>query len=174
MTKLITELFIAVFLLCFVFPKAEVYIKETLSKELKTRMTASEDQKPLQRCRSANKLIRSAQEKIGTPYVFGGTSFKTGIDCSYFTQYVCKENGIKIPRTASQQYREGVKVGKKHLAPGDLVFFSTYWVGPSHVGIFMGDNKFIHASSSGVKISNLGSTYYKRRYIGARRLTETG
>ena len=170
MTKLLIELLLAGFLLCFVFPKAEIYIRKNFSETIKARMLSEDKEQPLKRFKKAKKLICSAKKRIGTPYIFGGTSFKTGIDCSYFTQYVCRENGIRLPRTASQQYHKGVKVGKKYLLPGDLVFFSTYWIGPSHVGIFIGDNEFIHASSSGVKISNLDSAYYKRRYIGARRL----
>ena len=166
-TRLMTELFLAWFLLCYALPKVETHIREDFSKTIRTRI---EKEKPLERRNKGKGIIYSAERRIGTPYVFGGTSFKTGIDCSYFTQYVYNENGIKIPRTASQQYSEGIRIGKKHLLPGDLVFFATRWIGPSHVGIFIGDNMFIHASSSGVKISNLGTSYYRKRYIGARRI----
>ena len=115
-------------------------------------------------------VTRSARRFMGTPYVFGGTSDR-GIDCSGFTMRVFMMNGIKLPRTADVQYGVGraVKSGKEEA--GDLVFFETYCPGPSHVGIYMGGGNFIHASSSrGVTISNLSDSYYKSRYLGAKRV----
>lgn len=107
---------------------------------------------------------------MGVPYVWGGVS-PSGFDCSGFTQFVLKKNGISIPRVTSDQYGAGVAVSKSNLRVGDLVFFTTYKAGPSHVGFYLGDGKFIHASSSkGVTISSLDSSYYSSRYIGARRV----
>jgi cell wall-associated NlpC family hydrolase len=111
----------------------------------------------------------SAHRFLGTPYVFGGTS-QGGIDCSGFTMRVFAMNGIKLPRTADVQYAAGSPVKSGHEEAGDLVFFETYCPGPSHVGIYLGGGNFIHASSSrGVCVSNLSDSYYKSRYLGARR-----
>ena len=118
----------------------------------------------------ANSIIASSMNYIGVPYVFGGTS-PYGFDCSGYVQYVFAKAGISIPRTADVQYEFGTPISTTDLVPGDLVFFSTYTYGASHVGIYLGDNKFIHASSSnGVTISSLGQAYYSSRYIGARRI----
>lgn len=117
-----------------------------------------------------DRVAQTAKTYIGVPYLWGGAS-PSGFDCSGFTQYVMKSNGISISRTTAIQYDEGIWVGKSSLQPGDLVFFSTYKPGPSHVGIYLGDNKFIHASSSmGVSITDLSNSYFAPRYIGAKRI----
>lgn len=113
-------------------------------------------------------IVRNAQSLIGIPYVFGGTSTK-GFDCSGFTQYVFKGSGIDLPRTSYAQYGMGTAVKKDQLQAGDLVFFSTYDKGASHVGIYIGGGSFIHAAGSAVKITSLSNSYYSPRYIGARR-----
>lgn len=118
----------------------------------------------------ASAVIATAKRYIGVPYVWGGES-PSGFDCSGFTQYVLSKNGISIPRVTTDQYRTGTAVSRSNLKVGDLVFFTTYKPGPSHVGFYMGDGKFIHASSSkGVTISSLDSSYYSGRYIGAKRV----
>jgi cell wall-associated NlpC family hydrolase len=114
-------------------------------------------------------LISNALSLQGIPYVFGGTSRK-GFDCSGFTQYVFAGSKISLPRTAAEQYNIGTPVNRQQLLPGDLVFFSTYKSGASHVGIYIGGGNFIHASSSGVRITSLNDSYYKTRYLGARRV----
>ena len=107
---------------------------------------------------------------LGVPYVFGGTS-PYGFDCSGYVQYVFANAGVSLPRTADVQFEVGTPVSTAELVPGDLVFFSTYTYGASHVGIYVGDGNFIHASSSqGVTISSLSQAYYSSRYIGARRI----
>ncbi|HML33464.1 MULTISPECIES: C40 family peptidase [Sporomusa] len=115
-------------------------------------------------------IVKNAQKYMGVPYVWGGT-VPTGWDCSGYTQYVMKESGITIPRTAAEQFAKGVAVNKNDLQVGDMVFFTTYKPGASHVGFYLGDNKFIHASSAAkeVTINSLTETYYTERYIGARR-----
>jgi hypothetical protein len=115
-------------------------------------------------------VIATAQKYMGVPYVWGGAT-PSGFDCSGFTQYVMKQNGVTIPRTAAEQFAAGTPVDKASLRVGDLVFFTTYKPGASHVGFYMGDGKFIHASSGAkqVTISQLGEDYYTQRYIGARR-----
>lgn len=117
-------------------------------------------------------IINTAQKYMGVPYVWGGQT-PSGFDCSGFTQYVMKENGISIPRTAAEQFAAGKAIDKAKLQVGDLVFFTTYKAGASHVGFYMGNGKFIHASSAAeqVSISSLDEEYYTQRYIGARRYT---
>jgi len=116
-------------------------------------------------------LISNAKTHLGSRYLFGGTSHE-GFDCSGFSQTVFKQTGIDIPRTTEEQYKLGTAVNKEDLQKGDLIFFETIRKGPSHLGIYIGDNKFIHSSSSkGVAISNLNDPYYwGPRYLGARRV----
>jgi peptidoglycan DL-endopeptidase CwlO len=116
----------------------------------------------------ATQLTRSALKFLGVPYVFGGTS-RNGFDCSGYVQHVFAMLGISLPRTADAQYGKGRRVIGGML-PGDLVFFQTYAPGPSHVGIYIGKGKFVHASSShGVMVSKMSDSYWANRFIGAKR-----
>jgi cell wall-associated NlpC family hydrolase len=119
----------------------------------------------------AAELTRSALHFLGDPYAFGGTS-PSGFDCSGFVQHVFAMLGMRLPRTADAQY----DVGRPALGgprPGDLVFFDTYG-GVSHVGIYLGHGKFVHASTSrGVMVSRLSESYWAERYVGAKRLIAT-
>jgi hypothetical protein len=118
---------------------------------------------------SIDTLISDAEKQIGVPYVWGGTT-PSGFDCSGFLNYVYNGQDIHFPRTTSDMYTTGTAVEKSDLQPGDVVFFTTYKAGPSHAGIYAGDQKFIHASSTkGVMKSGLGDYYWKDRYVGARR-----
>jgi cell wall-associated NlpC family hydrolase len=125
--------------------------------------------------RELTTVIDTAKLYIGTPFIWGGNT-PTGFDCSGFTQYVMKENGITIPRSAAEQYATGAAIDKSNLKPGDLVFFTTYEEGATHVGFYIGDDKFIHASlipePGQITISLLTEQYYTERYIGARRHTK--
>ncbi len=117
----------------------------------------------------ARQLTRSALRFLGTPYVFGGTS-TTGFDCSGYVQHVFAMLGITVPRTADAQYDAGHRIVGA-MKPGDLVFFTTYAPGVSHVGIYLGNGQFVHASSShGVMVSHLSDSYWAARYVGAKRL----
>ncbi len=111
------------------------------------------------------------QQYLGKPYK-GKSKYEEGLDCSHFVQTVFKRfDKIKLPRMASDQYKEGKEVQFKHLKYGDLVFFKTGRKKISHVGIFVGDGNFIHASTSnGVIISGLNEKYWAERYVGARRI----
>lgn len=114
-------------------------------------------------------VVNTAKRFIGVPYVWGGTS-SSGFDCSGFIKSVYAQHGIDVRRLADEQYYGGQKLSRSELAAGDLVFFSTYEPGASHVGIYVGDGKFIHASSSrGVTIDSLDNAYFKNAYVGACR-----
>ena len=119
---------------------------------------------------SGSSIVDRALSLLGTPYVFGGTT-RSGFDCSGFVKYVYAGSGISLPRTSFAQFASGVSVSRNNLSSGDLVFFSTYAPGASHVGIYIGGGRFIHASNpnSDVKISSLGESFYSSRYLGARR-----
>jgi len=108
---------------------------------------------------------------LGTPYLYGGAT-KNGFDCSGFTSTVYRDAmQISIPRTARDQYRTGSSVDGDGLQFGDLVFFNTTGAGASHVGIYLEDDLFAHSSVSyGVTISSLESTYYRKRFLGAKRV----
>ena len=119
--------------------------------------------------RDAEAIVAFARQYLGVSYAWAGQG-PSGFDCSGFTYYVFDYFNINLPRTADGQYNAGSKVSKLQL--GDLVFFSTYEAGPSHVGIYIGDNQFIHSSSGAgvVTITSLSDSYYKARYLGARRI----
>lgn len=117
-------------------------------------------------------LIKTAKQYLGVKYSYGGTTPK-GFDCSGYVQYVFAKHNTKLPRTADKQYLSGKPVTKiTDLQPGDLVFFETEKRKEiSHVGIYIGNNEFINAQSSkGVAIASLTNTYWKTRYIGAKRI----
>lgn len=116
-------------------------------------------------------LQKSAYGFLGARYRFGGNS-RTALDCSSFTQQVFREQNVNLPRTAREQFRIGNEVAVGDLRKGDLVFFRTYASFPSHVGIYLGNRKMIHASSGDrhVVISSMDTPYYLSRYIGARRI----
>ena len=122
---------------------------------------------------TGSKVVAEAKKYIGVPYKWGGTT-TSGFDCSGYTQYVFKKCGVTIGRTTKDQIKNGTSVSKANLKAGDLVFFKDTYSGcanPSHVGIYIGGNQFIHASSSkGVTISQLNSDYYTQHYYGARRV----
>ncbi len=119
---------------------------------------------------ASTKILKTAAQYKGVPYVFGGTTPR-GFDCSGYVQYVFAKHGIRLTRTADTQAREGKFVSKKNLKPGDLVFFTTYEPGASHVGIYAGNNLFWNATSSrGIMLSNLTDSYWGPRYYTARRI----
>ncbi len=123
----------------------------------------------------AASLALEAMSLIGIHYKLGGTSPEKGLDCSGLVRYVFREaDGTELPRTSSEISRVGEKIDKKDLQPGDLVFFNTLKRAFSHVGIYLGDNKFIHAPSSGgaVRIDSMDLAYWKARFNGARRIND--
>lgn len=113
-------------------------------------------------------LVSSANSVIGTPYLWGGTS-TAGFDCSGMIQYIFRQNGVNVARTVSDQWNAGTSVSSPSV--GDIVFFETYKSGPSHNGIYIGNNKFIHTGSSrGVEITDMNNSYWSPKYLGAKRL----
>jgi hypothetical protein len=119
-------------------------------------------------------LVREALASRGIRYRWGGTS-RGGFDCSGFTRYLFERlRGIQLPHSASRQARFGQKVARKELKEGDLVFFHTYRRGISHVGIYIGGNRFVHAASTRrrVRVDTLAG-YYVKRFVTARRLVST-
>jgi len=123
---------------------------------------------------SANAVVQQAIKLQGAPYKAGGTDPQNGFDCSGFTSYVyLQAAGINLPRSSSEQYQTGRSVSRNKLQPGDLVFFrSNKHSKISHVGIYAQDNKFIHAPTSKGKVraERLDLPYWKKNYVGARRL----
>ncbi len=118
-------------------------------------------------------LVLNALGFMGIPYRWGGTTPETGFDCSGFVQYVFRQAaGLVLPRSSFDQIRHGTSVAREELQPGDLVFFNTMRATASHVGIYIGDNQFIHAPRRGktVEIAEFTNSYWQARFDGARRL----
>ena len=123
------------------------------------------------KARLREKIVRTAGRYVGVPYRWGGESPKTGFDCSGLTMVVYRLNGLDLPRSSRQQWKVGRRIDRSRLQKGDLVFFATSGgKRVSHVGIYTGGNKFLHAPGRGHRIqtSSLSSKYYSARYVGAR------
>ena len=119
--------------------------------------------------RKGQAVVTLAKQFLGTPYVWGGSS-AGGFDCSGFTTYLFNQFGVGLPHGADGQFNAGVPVTQPRT--GDLVFFTTYEPGPSHVGIYIGNDQFIHCSSAAgeVVITAITEPYYENRYLGSRRM----
>lgn len=128
-----------------------------------------------QELRTGQEAVDYAEQFIGTPYVFGGSDLRNGIDCSAFVQAAYRAVGVDLPRTAYEQSQVGYPVSTEDLKPGDLLFFQTSDRAPvTHVGMYIGDNRFIHSSSSGngVGVSELNDKW-RRVLTDTRRVTGT-
>ncbi|MCD0504512.1 C40 family peptidase [Bordetella petrii] len=155
---------------------------DALSPQDLARASASADpigalvQRKLSRERQqaiADPLVSEALDQLGVRYRYGGSSPDTGFDCSGLVTYSAQRAlGLKLPRNSSAMALMGTAIDKKQLQPGDLVFFNTLGRRYSHVGIYLGDNRFVHAPSSGgvVRIEKMTMAYWTKRYNGARRL----
>ncbi|CAN5790860.1 hypothetical protein BH11PSE12_BH11PSE12_01940 [soil metagenome] len=122
-----------------------------------------------------SELTLKAMDMLGIHYKRGGNTPENGLDCSGFVRYVFKNAvGTDLPRTAQEISKVGERIESKDLQPGDLVFYNTLRRGFSHVGIYLGDNKFIHSPSAGgqVRVESMDISYWKNRFNGARRINE--
>lgn len=144
--------------------KVEKTTSETKSNETTTSKSSSS---------KGNEVVALAKKYLGCKYVYGGSS-PSGFDCSGLTMYIYKQFGISLPHSATAQSKKGTKVEKANLQPGDIVFFKNYRTntGIGHCGIYIGNNKFIHASTekTGVITSSLSSSSYQKRYVTAVRM----
>jgi cell wall-associated NlpC family hydrolase len=122
---------------------------------------------------SASELVLTAMGFLGVPYRRGGNTAESGFDCSGFVKAMYENTvGLVLPRRADQQAAATSKVDKNDLQPGDLVFFNTMKRAFSHVGIYVGEGKFIHSPKPGaqVRVEDMGQSYWQRRFDGARRV----
>jgi len=122
----------------------------------------------------AHRLTSYARSLVGTPYKYGGSSPNTGFDCSGFVGHVFRHAaGMSLPHQTQQMSRHGLPVRSSQLSEGDLVFYDTNNYAFSHVGIYLGNDRFIHAPSSGgsVRVDDMKLAYWKKHYNGARRIT---
>jgi len=122
----------------------------------------------------ASNLVLSAMNFLGVRYKYGGTSMENGFDCSGFTRHIFENSiGLVLPRRADEQARSSslLSVKKEELKPGDLVFFNTMRATFSHVGIYVGDGKFVHAPRTGaaIRVDDMREAYWSKRFTGARR-----
>ena len=123
----------------------------------------------------AAQIAIEALSLVGIRYRYGGNSPEQGLDCSGLVRYVFREaGGTDLPRTSNEMSRRGQPVDKQDLQPGDLVFFNTLNRAFSHVGIYLGNNEFVHAPSAGrkVRVENMDMSYWRTRFNGARRVLE--
>ena len=114
---------------------------------------------------------RTAERFVGIPYRWGGNNVVDGMDCSGFVRAVYNLCGLSIPRTSREQYLAGDSVSKASLKDGDLVFFGTSADKINHVGIYVGDGKFVHAPRQGeeIRVASVDESYFEKRYVGAKR-----
>ena len=120
-----------------------------------------------------NELVMYAMSLADTPYHYGGKDPENGFDCSGFVDHVYQHSlGISLPRTSHELSRVGTPINHKQLQPGDLVFYNTQHSAYSHVGIYVGENKFVHAPKSGsrIRVEEMNEKYWQHRYNGARRI----
>ncbi|WP_425058167.1 hypothetical protein SCACP_28130 [Sporomusa carbonis] len=159
----------------FAAPAASTYNQFLQSMDLLTKeavLPLADEVLPSSPVGTAQSVIAAARSLLGQPVVWGGSTPAQGFDCSGLVQYVFRQAGISLPRTADLQFLVGQPVAKSMLQPGDLVYFTTYAPGASHVGIYIGLGKFIHTAwSQGiVAIGDINDDYFVKRYYGAKRV----
>ena len=150
----------------------------TQMTEQLTQQISNQFRGPLQSARNtfggkASELVIQAMGLLGVPYKRGGTSEEKGFDCSGFVRYMYEKSvGLVLPRRAEEQAKVTEEINRNELKPGDLVFFNTMKRTFSHVGIYVGDGKFIHAPRPGkaVRVDDMREAYWQKRFNGARRV----
>ena len=150
-----------------------VQLTRQMTSQLEHQLVLAKDQAGDQ----AKNLITRAMALLGVPYKMGGTSESSGFDCSGFVRHIYEKSvGQILPRRAVDQARATEVIDKEELKPGDLVFFNTMRRAFSHVGIYVGDGKFIHAPRTGksVNVEDMRSAYWQKRFNGARRVPLNG
>ncbi|MGO1368325.1 MAG: C40 family peptidase [Senegalia sp. (in: firmicutes)] len=152
-------------------PNTIKYINKALNGELPNRGGSTGNNTSSSRDQLTQNIINEAKKYMGVPYVYGGST-TSGFDCTGYTQYVYRKFGISLSRSSRGQATDGTRVSRNNLQAGDLVIFEgTYRPGPSHAGIYLGNDMFINASSSkGVSIASLNSSYWKSHYAYGRRV----
>ncbi len=154
-------------------PPQDAMAELLASKGLVQRLDGMRQQMSL----AASDLVVTAMGFLGVPYRRGGNSVETGFDCSGFVRAMYEQTvGLVLPRRAAEQAQATQTIGREELKPGDLVFFNTMRKAFSHVGIYVGDGKFIHSPRSGsqVRVEDMRSAYWNTRFNGARRVVAEG
>lgn len=156
----------------FTKPKEPVQAKVQPEDINKTRETDKKESKPSRGDRDMGSIAaRTAERFVGIPYRWGGNNVVDGMDCSGFVRAVYNLCGVNIPRTSKDQYKAGESVSKKDIQDGDLVFFGSSESKINHVGIYVGEGRFVHAPRRGedIKVTSIEESYFEKRFIGARR-----
>jgi cell wall-associated NlpC family hydrolase len=154
-------------------PSEDEAIKPLLDRGLMTQLTEQLSSAKDKASGQATGLITQAMDLLGVPYRRGGSTEASGFDCSGFVRYLYENSvGQLLPRRAEEQARSTEVIDRSELKPGDLVFFNTMKRAFSHVGIYVGDGKFIHSPRTGkaVKVDDMRSAYWQKRFNGARRV----
>ena len=175
--------FLRCFLLCNLFLTSLVYAAPTPPTDDLDRLLTDKgllvqlDQVRQTVGEKASDLVLNAMGFLGVPYKRGGNTAETGFDCSGFVRAMYEQTGgLLLPRRAAEQAAATQVIDRKELKPGDLVFFNTMRRAFSHVGIYVGDNKFIHSPKPGseVRVEDMRQAYWERRFTGARRVPASG
>jgi len=158
-------------------PSDEVGVMPVPEKKLVTQITSQLNLAKDKASDQASGLILQAMDLLGVPYRRGGSTESTGFDCSGFVRHLYEKSvGRLLPRRAEEQARATEVIDREDLKPGDLVFFNTMRRAFSHVGIYVGEGKFIHSPRAGhaVRVEDMRSSYWQKRFNGARRVPLDG
>ncbi|WP_136516389.1 C40 family peptidase [Geomonas edaphica] len=177
--KLVKERTIGSYFIAAPQPERSAALRETVIEKApapsitKPAKPAKKKEEPVKRDRSdmGGIAARTAERFVGIPYRWGGDTVVDGMDCSGFVRAVYNLCGVNIPRTSREQYRVGDAVGREELKDGDLVFFGGSPDEINHVGIFVGNGRFVHAPRRGddIKVSSMDESYFQKRFVGAKR-----
>lgn len=177
--KLVKERTIGSYFIAAPQPERSAAVRETVIEKApapsitKPTKPAKKKEEPVKRDRSdmGGIAARTAERFVGIPYRWGGDTVVDGMDCSGFVRAVYNLCGVNIPRTSREQYRVGDAVGRDELKDGDLVFFGASPDEINHVGIFVGNGRFVHAPRRGddIKVSSMDESYFQKRFVGAKR-----